>query len=52
MWSRHAKPGIVIPDMIFKAMRLDELFQQEWAERKHGQVPAPEEKAEIRGSEQ
>lgn len=51
VWSRHAKPGIVSPDVIFKAMRLGELFH-EWAEKKHGQVPAPEEKAEIRRSEQ
>lgn len=49
VWSRLVKPGIVSPDMIFKAMSLDELFQQEWAERKHGHVPTPEEHAEIWG---
>lgn len=38
--------------MIFKVMKLDELSQEEWAERKHGPIPSPEKYIEIMETEQ
>lgn len=51
VWTGTMKLGVISSDMIFKAMKLDELSQQEWTEREYDQVPSSEDSVRIRGSE-
>lgn len=51
VWTGTATLGVVSSDIIFKAMKLDEFSQQEWAERLHDQIPSSEKYTEIRGIE-
>lgn len=50
--DQNVNLGVVSSDVIFKAMKLDEISQQECTEGKYGQVPSPEDYIGIGRSEQ